>query len=123
MYFTPTKEGGRRISGATGYGDFAITLERDHDGPLFDYEGNQVGHATLAMKTPPEAQLTDEQQRQQDERVAARAKACADCPAHSDLTDTHVTCRNHRPCSSRLSLTSIHTTCPDGRWPGQSSND
>jgi hypothetical protein len=51
MKITPSTTG-RLISGTTPYGDFAIEVHRDHEGPIFDADGKQIGTLRMVMKTP-----------------------------------------------------------------------
>lgn len=51
MRFT-TIPGGRLLTGETAYGDFDIAITTDHDGPIFDRHGNQIGTLRLVMRTP-----------------------------------------------------------------------
>ncbi len=54
MNIKPTPNGGRALTGHTPYGEYAITLHHDHDGPVYDADGNELGHVRLTIKTPPE---------------------------------------------------------------------
>jgi hypothetical protein len=51
MKITPSTTG-RLISGNTPYGDFAIEVHRDHNGPIFSADGRQIGSLRMVMKTP-----------------------------------------------------------------------
>jgi hypothetical protein len=89
-----------------------IEAANNHDGPIFDADGEQIGTMRVEIKTP-ELILTADQKAM----LKARHDACADCPAATDLTDTTVTCRRCRRCKSKKNLLHVNQTCPEGRWP------
>jgi hypothetical protein len=103
---------GRTLQGETPFGDYAIHLYRDHDGPLFDANGEQVGTAMFTIKTPAPPVITVDQVA----LAKARHDICAKCPAHADLTDTTVTCRRRRPCCRQYNLLDPNLECPEKRW-------
>ena len=112
-YIAVTEGGGRELGAVTDYADYLIRVGRDHDGPLFNADGEEVCTMRFTLKTPPAARPTPEQLAM----AGARRDVCAGCPAHADLTDTTVTCRQRRACRSRYDLTDPGLECPRGLWP------
>lgn len=53
MSFGPSKRGGRRFFIRSPYGDAEVILSKNHNGPIYDADGNPVGFASLEMRTPP----------------------------------------------------------------------
>lgn len=100
------------LAGETDHGNYHITINRDHDGPLFDTAGNQVCTMRFKSKTTPAVA-------EQIALAQARAEVCAKCPAHADLTETTVTCRRLSKCKGRLKLNHPAAQCPVGDWPDQ----
>ena len=112
-------------TGQTDYGDYAIHLYRDHDGPVFDADGNELGTVRLTIKTPPTPEdrppvITPEQAA----RAATRLKVCETCEHQKGFGNSRglpagvrvtVKCGKCKTCSGK-SLISESSTCPMGKW-------
>lgn len=115
MSISTTPEGGRRIFGKSLHGDYTITLHRDHDGPVYDAAGHELGYVRLIIKSPPEPPppvLTP----QQKQRMAARLHVCGACDQMRGFGRATVKCGRCTTCGHALNLISATSTCPLGKW-------
>jgi len=113
--FRHTDNGGRLLQGNTPHGDYTIKVYADHDGPVFDEDGNEVGHIQMTIKsppTPPPKVLSADQKR----RMRSRLKVCAVCEHVGPIGVATVRCKKCKTCRNALSLISESTKCPLGKW-------
>lgn len=114
QYIRPAQPG-RVFNGQTPFGVYAIHLYRDHDGPVYDGDGNELGTVQLTIKTPestPPAVLTAEQKN----RMAERLKVCESCEHSGKIGVATVKCNKCKTCGHSLNLISESSTCPMGKW-------
>lgn len=146
MNIKPAKSG-RVLQGNTPWGDYSIHIARDHDGPVYDANGNQLGTVILAIKTPPPsprggivrgvihaaasvAKTSLGIDRASDEQIKARLDVCRACPGGHAIyrRDKLHTCgpmlqsmrdagRGTCGCILRGKARDPAEDCPFGWWP------
>lgn len=107
---------GRRLEGDTPHGSYSIEVYHDHDGPVFDADGVQVGTVRMVIKAPappPSKVLTTEQKKLMRDRL----KVCGKCEHKQSVGIATVKCAKCKACRRALSLISPSSACPLGKWP------
>ncbi len=117
--YTRINHGRAILGGKTDQCDYLFVVTRDHDGPIFDADGKQLGTLMMVMKEPeptPPRVLTDEQR----QRMADRRVVCETCDKAKGFSVVGVECAKCRTCRNHLSLIGEASKCPLDKWPSAS---
>ncbi|MFI4861340.1 MAG: hypothetical protein ACIAXF_11730 [Phycisphaerales bacterium JB063] len=114
MNIKPAANNGRIIRGKTPFGDFAVDIHDDYDGPVYDADGREVGRVMLKKKDPAPLNLTT---------INAHTAICKQCPHAGAVTTTKrgrdvytIRCKSKR-CPSCAKVSLRHPgRCPEGKW-------